>query len=193
MWLGQTAIPPIAPYARVSERVITEIVGAFSPNGEIDENVIREQLTRLRTAQPILEKRAMQRLATRRMDESVRAVGIFLSLSIWLSFEHMAVHGLCTISAEAWDYAEQILKLDENLRQRDPGALFESDDVIAAHQPDIAVFARERIQEAIQQSDGSIVDEMDAIYRLVLVEVLALSYAVRPPPNRLPDSVDAPS
>lgn len=79
---------------------------------------------------------------------------------------------------------EESLKLDEQIRLSDPAEAVDSDDVVAMEQPHMLAFVHEHLDAALEANASEVdVDDVHAIYRVVLVEVLALSYAVRPPAN----------
>lgn len=51
-------------------------------------------------------------------------------------------------------------------------------------QPDVLAFVQEHLDAALEANANEVdVDDVHTIYRVVLIEVLALSYAVRPPAN----------
>lgn len=182
MWFGQSAIPAIAPYARVSVRSLelaSETLAAYA--GLSAEALVTGEFTRMQELQPTLGERIGRRLEMP-LDDAARGLGVMLSMLVWLAFEHAAQGGIRIVQEEDWEHAEQVLKVDEDLRKDDPRAVIESDDIIAMHQPDIARFVRERVEATVRAYEDEIdMDDVDAVYRLVLVEVLALSYAVLPP------------
>ena len=77
---------------------------------------------------------------------------------------------------------DELLTLDEELRRADPAESLDSDDVIAMEQPHVLSFVHEHIDATLEAHAENIdVDDVHAIYRLVLLEILALSYAVERP------------
>jgi hypothetical protein len=88
------------------------------------------------------------------------------------------------VDATALASVDESLKLDEQIRLSDPAEAVDSDDVVAMEQPHVLAFVHEHVDAALEANASEVdVDDVHAIYRLVLVEVLALSYAVRPPVN----------
>jgi DNA-binding protein Fis len=64
----------------------------------------------------------------------------------------------------------------------DPEEPLETDDVIALEQPDLMGFVREHLDATLESHAQHIdVDDVSQVYQLVLIEVLALSYAVARP------------
>jgi hypothetical protein len=77
---------------------------------------------------------------------------------------------------------EELLTLDEELRRADPAEALDSDDVIAMEQPYLLAFVHEHVDATLEaHADEVDVDDVHVVYRSVLVEILALSYAVQRP------------
>lgn len=131
--------------------------------------------------QPALSARVASHLA-RPMGETPLALGYFLSLAVWLSFEQTFTERLRQVTDEEIEATMEALQLDEELRQEAPDEAIETDDVIAMEQPHLVDFIREHIDVALEADPiGVEVEEVDVIYRLVLLLVVSLSYAVDPP------------
>jgi len=115
-------------------------------------------------------------------DDTARGLGASLAVTIWNAFRLTAGDRLRRVSQEDCRSAEQLLRADEELRRDNAKVVLESEDIIAMHQPDIARFIRDRIEDTMMTlADQVDVDDIDAVYRMLLVEVLVLSYAVQPP------------
>jgi len=138
------------------------------------------EFARFHALQPFLEQRISQRLAAP-LDDLARGFGAELALITFLAFEHAFGDRLRTVSEQDWDRAETLWNADELLRKNDASACLESEDVVAMHQPELTAFARSVLDETIAGAGEALdLDDIDAAYRLVLIEVLALSYAVEP-------------
>src|SRR6187401_2766258 len=86
------------------------------------------------------------------------------------------------VTEEQLAATDELLTLDEELRRADPAESLDSDDVIAMEQPHVLSFVHEHIDATLDAHAEDIdVDDVHVVYRTVLVEVLALSYAVRRP------------
>lgn len=152
-----------------------------------DGDESREQLDRafrrFEDTQPALAARLGETLSEP-LDETALALGYFLTLSIWLAFEATFGKDVNEITSTELEGVEQALQLDEELRVADPAEAVDSDDVIAMEQPDIVEFVHEHLDAALESSTEDVdVEDVHNIYRTVLIEVLALSYAVRSPSN----------
>ncbi len=74
------------------------------------------------------------------------------------------------------------MTLDEELRRADPAEALDSDDVIAMEQPYLLEFVHEHVDATLEAHAEEVdVDDIHIVYRTVLIEILALSYAVQRP------------
>ena len=116
------------------------------------------------------------------LDDTALALGYFLALTVWLSFENAHGGSIRAVQESDISATDQLLTLDEELRRTDPDEALDSDDVIAMEQPYILEFVHEHIDATLEaHADEINVDDVHAVYRTVLVEVLSLSYAIRLP------------
>lgn len=116
------------------------------------------------------------------LDDTALALGYFLALTVWLSFERAYGGALRTVLESDISATDQLLTLDEELRRTTPEEALDSDDVIAMEQPALLEFVHEHIDATLEShADDVNIDDVHTVYRTVLVEVLALSYAVRLP------------
>ena len=80
---------------------------------------------------------------------------------------------------EAGCSAEQI---DQLLRNGSAAEALDSDDVIAMEQPYLLEFVHEHVDATLEAHAEEVdVDDVHVVYRTVLIEILALSYAVQRP------------
>lgn len=150
-----------------------------------DDDTAREQLDdafeRFEKDQPTLATRVAETLG-KPLDETALALGYFLALAVWLAFEQAHGDQLDEIQEEELTATEELLALDEDLRRGDPAEPLDSDDVIAMEQPHLLEFVHEHVNATLEaHADEVDVDDVHTVYRVVLVEILALSYAVRRP------------
>lgn len=181
VWVRRAAIRPVPLYARVSSHVLTAIETELADDDELAREQLDTAFSRFEQSQPALAARVADALG-RPLDETALALGYFLTLAVWLAFERNFEDRLSEVTADELEAAEQSLELDEELRRLDPAEAVDSDDVIAMEQPDVLGFVQEHLDAALEAHAGTVdVDDVDAIYRVVLVEILALSYAVEAP------------
>jgi hypothetical protein len=181
VWVRRAAIRPVPQYARLPPGVLGEIETDLADEDEIARDRLDSAFTRFESTQPAIAERVANALG-QPIDETALALGYFLTLAIWLAFERNFEERLGEVQADELAAAEQSLVLDEELRRVDPAEAVESDDVVAMEQPDVLSFVHEHLDNALEAHAGEVdVDDVHAIYRVVLIEVLALSYAVNPP------------
>jgi len=168
-------------YARVPPGVLGEIENDLADDDEIARDRLDSAFSRFEATQPALAERVARALG-RPIDETALALGYFLTLAVWLAFERNFERRLVEVLEDELGAAEQSLALDEELRRVDPAEAVDSDDVVAMEQPDLLSFVHEHLDNALEAHAGEVdVDDVHAIYRVILIEVLALSYSVRPP------------
>jgi len=150
-----------------------------------DDDEARAQLDeafeRFERTQPPLAARVAENLS-KPLDETALALGYFLALAVWLAFEQAHGRHIGQIKDQELNATDELLSLDEDIRRSDPAEALDSDDVIAMEQPHLLEFVHEHIDATLEaHADNIDVDDVHAVYRLVLVEILALSYAVERP------------
>lgn len=187
MWVRRAAIRSVPSYARVAPEVLERVEERLSGEDEESERSLEQAFSRFENTQPALSTRVANLLSATH-GETALALGYFLTLSVWLAFDDAFASSLTEVSEQDLDATAQSVELDEELRKNSPDEAVDTDDVVAMEQPAIVTFIREHIDVALDGSEAEVeIDEIDEIYRLVLIEVLALSHAVRPP-DRFPVS-----
>lgn len=188
MWVRRSAIRPVAPWARVDERAaaaVASIVAAEDHDearGELDA-----AFQRLERDQPAVAAWVAESLG-KPLDETALALGYFLAVGVWLGFERSYGDRVKLVELQELEATAELLELDEELRRRDPAEAVDSDEVVAMEQPHLMAFVNTHVEGILGLHAEEVdVDDVHAVFRMVLVLVLALSYAVRPPEGvRLP-------
>ena len=116
-----------------------------------------------------------------RHDELAQSVGYFLAVTVFMAFREAFPTRLEAVDEAALQLALATLRTDEELRANDPTEVLESDDIVAMGQPALVDYIQHYFDETMSQSDDADLEAFDTIYRAVLVEVIALSHAVRAP------------
>lgn len=117
-----------------------------------------------------------------RRDELAQSVGYFLAVTVYLAFREAFPTRLALVDESALTLARETLEVDEELRANDPSEVFESDDVVAMGQPALLDYVQHHLDEALAQADEDAdLSAFDVVYRAILVEVIALSHAVKGP------------
>lgn len=184
MWVRRAAIRPVPEFAKVPESVLVRLEDDLT--ADLDESdgsgaMLNEALERFERDQPVLADHMADRVGRHRKEPTL-GFGYFLMLAVYLSFERAFPGELEPVTELVLESVEEALSLDEEIRMADAAEVVESDDVIAMEQPHLLKYVQDHVDAALEaHADDVDVDDVHAIYRSVLVEVLALSYCVRPP------------
>ena len=161
--------------------MLAEVEEWIGRDEEVTEERLNEVFERFEVEQPVLAEHAGVALGRLR-DDMALALGYFLTLVVWLSFDRAFGARLGRLDETSLRSVEEAFSLDEQLRGADPAEAVESDDVVAMEQPHVLQFVNDHIDAALDVPDAPVdVDAVHRVYRLVLVEILALSYAVAAP------------
>jgi len=181
VWVRSAAIRPVPVYAQLSEIALGRVEDDLGGDEEETESRLNDMFEAFEEEQTELAEH-VGRVLSRSHDELAIALGYFLCLAVWQAFRSEFMGKLRPIDATAIRSVEEALALDEQLRGEDPTEALDSDDVVAMEQPHVLQFVHEHIDAALEVHAASVdVDDVHAIYKLILVETLALSYAVAPP------------
>jgi hypothetical protein len=184
MWVRRAAIRPVPMFAKVPEQVLTRLEDDLS--ADLDDSggtgaLLDEALERFEREQPVLADHMADRVGQHKQEPAL-GFGYFLMLAVYLAFERAFPGDLETITEVALGSVEEALSLDEEIRMADPAEVVESDDVVAMEQPHLLKYVQEHVDAALETHANEVdVEDVHAIYRAVLVQILALSYSVRPP------------
>lgn len=181
VWVRSTAIRPVPSYARVPSYALEAVRDGLADDDEEARQQLDDAFERFEKTQPPLASHIAEVLA-RPLDETALALGYFLALAVWLAFEQVHGDHIDEVTHDELIATDELLALDEELRRSDPAEALDSDDVIAMEQPDLLEFVHEHVDATLEAHAEDIdVDDVHAVYRLVLIEILALSYAVQRP------------
>lgn len=181
MWLRKSSIRPVPTYARIGSGVLEQVRAALMTDSDDAQERLDDAFADFEEYQPALAD-YMATVLGRPLGDTILALGYFLSLAIWLAFQHGHGRALKKVTEDELSATKELLDLDETLRQTDASEALDTDDVIATEQPALLAFIREHIEATLDvQGDEMDLDELQVIYRAVLIETLALSYAVQPP------------
>jgi hypothetical protein len=188
VWVRGAAIRPVPSYAVIDRGVLERVERELADDGLEARAELDEAFARFEQTQPYLADRITAVLG-RDLDETALALGYFLAISIWLAFERRFDMRLGEVTADALQATEDAVALEEELRTGHAEEPFDLDDVITLEQPGVLTFVHEHVEAALdttarlERGDDETevdVDDVDLIYRTILVLVLALSHAVVP-------------
>ncbi|MBM4358759.1 MAG: hypothetical protein FJ096_11710 [Deltaproteobacteria bacterium] len=181
MWVRSAAIRPVPPFAVLSREALEAVEEWLGDDEPTTEARLTEIFEALESKQPVLAARLGDAFVRCR-DEVAEALGYFLGLTMYRAFEASFAGRLDAVTVEGLAGVEEALALDEELRGGDPAEAVDSDDVIAMEQPHVIAYIHEHLDTALEVHAASAdVDAVHAIYRTLLVVLLALSYTVRAP------------
>ena len=181
MWVRRSAIRPVPPYARVPVHALESVRESLAEDDDQAREQLDDAFERFERTQPALAARVAETLG-KPLDETALALGYFLALAVWLAFEQVHGEHIDEIDEQELSATEELLTLDEDLRRADPAEALDSDDVIAMEQPYLLEFVHEHVDATLEAHAEEVdVDDVHTVYRVVLIEILALSYAVRRP------------
>lgn len=187
VFLRKAALRPVPRWAVVDDLAIDALEETL---GEAEEDLQRtldggyREMDRL---QPELAEYLAGQVSSRN-DELAQSVGYFLAVTVYLAFREAFPTRLTTVDESSLQLALSTLDVDEELRRNDPTEVLESDDVVAMGQPALVSYVQHHFDEALSQSEGGAdLDAFDTVYRAILVEVIALSHAVRAPSGTAQD------
>ncbi len=182
MFLHKAALRPVPSYAIVDSEAIESLERTLeeSRRGGL-QRALDEGYRDLDRKHPELATWLAAHVSGRR-DELAQSLGYFLVVAVYLAFREAFPRGLAAVDERALHLALATLEADEELRANDPGEVLETDDIVAMGQPALVEFVQTHLSEALEQAaNETSLEDLDDVYRAVLVEIIALSHAVRTP------------
>jgi hypothetical protein len=184
MWSRGVAIRPVPAHAVVEPRTVEGVREAFEADDDDAQRKLDDAFSRFEATQPALSARLEDALEKRGLDETARTLGYFLGVCVWLAFDRQFGGRLGRVDDVAVRAETDALDLESELRST--GDALDAEDVVMREQPALMEFIHEHIDVALDSESFATkgdVDDVHAIYRVVLVELLSLSHAVAPHPG----------
>jgi hypothetical protein len=114
-------------------------------------------------------------------DPQLSALAYFLGVVLFLAFREAFPARVLAVSSDEIRQVLDRLVTDGELRQTGAAGPSYSEDAIAQAQPVLASLLRDEIDRAVQEtSENAAPLHVDSVYEALLVQMLALSYAVGP-------------
>lgn len=181
MWVRKSSIRQVPTYARIGSGVLDRVRNQLFVQSEESEETLDQAFEEFELAQPLVYAH-ISGVLDGPLGETARALGYFLSLAIWLSFQEGHGRAMKTVTRDELIATSELLAFDSQMRQADGGESLETDDVIAMEQPDLMHFIHEQIEATLDGPNEEMEsDHLQAIYQMTLIELLSLSYAVQAP------------
>ena len=184
-FLQRAAIRPVAAHAVVDESSIERVELALDAGTGL-EPALDRGYRELDRKHPALAAFLSREIAARK-DDVARSLGYFLVVAVYLIFREAFPTRLAEIDEDALSAAVDSLQTDEALRADAADEVLESDDVVAMGQPAVLDFVQQHLHEALEVAgEDADLEQLDDVYRVVLIEVIALSQCVAAPPGEVP-------
>lgn len=181
MFLRKAALRPVPRWAIVDDMAIDSLEEELGEAEEKLQEALDAGYREMDRRQPELAEWLAEQVSSRH-DELAQSVGYFLAVTVYLAFREAFPTRLDPVDDTMLQLAIETLSADEELRANDPTEVLESDDVVAMGQPAVLSYVQHHFDEALAQADGDAdLEAFDVVYRAILVEVIALSHAVRAP------------
>lgn len=198
MWVKGAAIRPVPRYAVVGTDALERIERELADDSARAREELDEAFARFESTQPNLAD-AICRLLSKPMDEPALALGYFLAISIWLAFERtFGETRLREVSADALNATEEAIALEDELRSKRGNEPLDLEDVVSLEQPNVLAFVHGHVDAALdpfglgaQGREREVnVEDVQAVYRAIILLTLCLSHAVVPVDGALRGSVE---
>ncbi|MFK7991806.1 MAG: hypothetical protein AB8I08_37660 [Sandaracinaceae bacterium] len=181
MFVRKAALRPVPRYAVVDDFALDALEDALGAEEDDLQRALDDGYRDMDRLQPDLAAWIASQVSSRD-DELAQSVGYFLAVSVFLAFREAFPTRLGPVDASSLALAVDTLDTDVELRANDPTEVMESDDIVAMGQPALVSYVQHHFDEAIAQSEADAdLHAFDTVYRAILVEVIALSHAVRSP------------
>jgi hypothetical protein len=190
MWVRGAAIRPVPRYAVIAATTLEGIERELAEDSDSARGQLDAAFSRFESTQPQLAD-ALSQVLAKPLDETALALGYFLTIATWLAFEReFGKTRLREVSSDALEATQQAIDLEEELRAAQGDEPFDVDDVVSIEQPGLLAFVHEHIEAALETSPSEghpsresrevDVDDVHAVYRVVVLLALCLSHAVLP-------------
>jgi hypothetical protein len=187
MWVRGAAIRPVPRFAVVNAATLEEVEVELAEDSAKARDSLDAAFNRFESTQPYLAD-AISQLLAKPLDETALALGYFLSIAIWLSFERtFGGPRLREVSPDSLKATEEAIALEEELRALKGSEPFDLDLVVSVEQPNVFSFVHEHVDAALdpgvrgaETARDLEVDDVQAVYRAIVLLTLCLSHAVVP-------------
>jgi hypothetical protein len=184
MWPARSAIRPTPPHAVVPRDAIERVEAEFDEADDLEAR-IHVALRELDRVQPTLAgwlRTEFDGLT----DDTALALGQFLGVSVHRAFVEAFGQRLRSVDEGVLDATRATFDYDEELRRGAVDEMLESDDLVAIGQPHLMAFVREQVEASLEPDEDGDPSDVDIeavaeIYKVILIEILALGQAVVPP------------
>jgi len=184
MWPARSAIRPVPAHAVVPRDAIDAVESELDEADDLDAR-IHVALRELDLAQPTLAAWLRGELDGVTDDTAV-ALGQFLGVAVHRAFLEAFGQRLRRVEEGGLASTRATFDYDEELWRGAVDELLESDDLVAIGQPHLMAFVREQVEVSLEPDEDGDPPDVDleavaVIYKVILIEILALGQVVAPP------------
>jgi len=186
MWLKGAAIRPVPGYAVVTSQCLERAERQLASDAPRARDQIDAAFARFESTQPHLAQ-AVSDVLSQSLDDTALALGYFLSIAIWLAFDHtFGQKRMREVSRDAIEATGAAIDLEEELRATLGGQPLDLDDIVSGEQPAILAFVHRHVDAAppptlrTAREGRDPQEDIGSVYRVVVLLILCLSHAVVP-------------
>lgn len=161
-WIRGAALRPVDDWAVVPPEVVQGLADELSAAGEGVRQLVDQAYREFDSRQPIVAAFAAERINPLE-DPTAVALGYFLSISVFMLFDRAFGGRMRELSEEDVAAAREALDSEDELRQKDPSAAMDSEDVVASQQPHVLAFVRRHLDAALDPGDGEETSEEETV------------------------------
>jgi len=185
-FVRKAALRDVPRHAVVDDVAIQAVEEQLGDEGDELQQTLDGTYREMDRKQPAIAQWLAEQVSGRN-DDLAQSLGYFLVVTVYMAFREAFPTRLDEVDETNLKLAIDMLAADEELRANDPTELMESDDIVAMGQPVLLHFVQHHLDQALTQGgEDPDLEAFDHIYRAILVEVIALSHAVRSPDGSSP-------
>ena len=177
MFVQSVALEAIPEYARVAPTVLTSVLSRMLADPDALTLALDDGFRAMESRQPCLAEFVSGELAV--IDgPKISAVGYFLAVLVYLAFEEAFGDRLGRVQNNDVLQTLDRLVTDGELRSQSTDGASYSEDAIALGQPALIALLRSEVDRALEDAPNTASERIDALYEMLLVELLALTRVV---------------
>ena len=182
MFVQHVALKPIPPHARVEQAAITQVLERLSGGHAVLQDTLDGGFRRMELQHPALCDFVAEELS--RIDgPAPQTLGYFLFVVVYLAFVEAFGPRLGALDDAAIELTRARLHTDGELRDAGTAGDSYSEDLVAVGQPALVRLLRTEIERALSEAPGGQEwRDAEPPYEALLIQILALTQAVRPQP-----------
>ena len=185
-FVRKAALRDVPRHAVVDDVAIQAVEEQLGDEGDELQQTLDGTYREMDRKQPAIAQWLAEQVSGRN-DDLAQSLGYFLVVTVYMAFREAFPTRLDEVDETNLKLAIDMLAADEELRANDPTELMESDDIVAMGQPVLLHFVQHHLDQALTQGgEDPDLEAFDHIYRAILVEVIALTHAVRSPDGSSP-------